>query len=101
MDEIKHKFIEALVSASSPVDVDEAINRIARHSAKEALHDLGLDDPKVQEGFREVVRLKDDLKDMAQAWRALGWLRKALIYLGGLAAAVAATLHFFGNWPHK
>ena len=94
------KFTELLSAASGQIDIDVLISRIARHAAKEALRDLGLDDPSVRKSFKEVVRVSDDLKEVAQAWRALGWVRKAVVWIGGTAAALVGIIHFFGDW-HK
>lgn len=95
------KLTELLLNAKDHLDVDVLVERIARHGAKEALKDLGLDDPEIRKSIRDLTTVSDDLKDVAQAWKALGWVRKAVLWVGGLAAGITGIYHAIGHWWSK
>ena len=75
--------------------------RIAQLGAKQALIDLGLDDEEFRKSLKDMVAVSETLKDVATAWQSLGWVRKALIWFGTLAAGGAALFHFVTTWFHR
>lgn len=77
------------------IDFEEWSKKIARHGGKEALHDLGLDDPEFRRALKSLIVVSEDLAEVAKAWRALGWARKALIWIGTAAGAIAGIVHLF------
>lgn len=83
---------------NNPIDFEAHSEKMARHGAKQALKDLGLDDPEFRKNLKELIRVSETLREVAKAWQALGWVRKALIWVGTAAAGVAGLLHFFTDW---
>lgn len=85
----------------SKEEYEEFIDHISRRGAQEVIRELGLEDPEFRKAFRDLIHVAPTLNDMAAGWSAMGWIRKAVLWLAGLGAGVAALYHIiFKGGPH-
>ena len=85
-------FSEMLEMDTRDFDMDEFVRRLARHGAKEALHDLGIDHT-FRKDMKTLIEIAPQLKEVAESWRALGWLRRVIVWVGGVAIAITGVYH--------
>lgn len=85
---------------SSLEEYEEFFRRVSRQGAEDAIREIGLDDEDVRDSLKDLVAITPTLKSMAEGWKAMGWLKRALLWVAGLAGAVAAIWYSIKGPPH-